>query len=459
MPFVIKVEFESSVTNAYGDVFIKSYIENKTTIIEFDLRNRNYRKELNAKSNVKWDGVPYSVDISELSTMHCPIKYRFIIAQGNYYNTEGERKFFTPTLEEVSTSQHVSKSVIRLCAYLAVICGVSLRNISAILQYLFLINITKSTVKRWIDDLGENLPSEEEILKKLIAIQRPTECNIDGYYPKGTDNCVMVVKDEYDRILITHEAQSESKDEAVVFLKKLKNLGLNITVGFSDYSKSFIDSIKEVYPDAKFQADHFHTVKNIWKNLKKAYIEFRRGVKEKAEGSKSKDKKQAIDEFATKLWEMRWLFLKKPCNLSVEEQCKISELEKIDDSGYLKCFRSILKNIVSIFDTSDTEASAKAKLERLRNKATTEENKHYLKIIKFFDDHWNEAMQYLKKDGTEKRSSNSESGMRMLRRLEKNHDGIRSEKTRKNYVKIFQTIKYLANEDIADYINDSAPGG
>src|SRR5215471_13442212 len=28
--------------------------------------------------------------------------------------------------------------------------------------------------------------------------------------PRGTDHCVMVVKDEHDRILITHEAESEN---------------------------------------------------------------------------------------------------------------------------------------------------------------------------------------------------------------------------------------------------------
>ena len=66
-------------------------------------------------------------------------------------------------------------------------------------------------------------------------------------------------------------------------------------------------------------------------------------------------------------------------------------------------------------------------------------------------------MQYLKTDGTGKRASNSESGMRMLRRLEKNHDGIRSERSRKNYIKIYQTINYLKDKDIAGFINNSGP--
>ncbi len=456
MAITIKTQFESAVTKSNEDIFTKSYIENGITIIEFDTRKKNYQQilEITAKTKIKWNE-PYLVDVKELSTFHNSIIYRFIIARGNYYNLSGERVFFTPKIEEVSMSQHVSKAVIRLSCYLAVNCGVTLTNIATIFTVLFLIPITKSSIKRWIDEIGANLPSSKKMLKKLIEIKEPTECHIDGYYPMGTKNCVMVIKDEHDRILISHETDSENKEEAIKFLKRVRDLGVNITSAFSDYSKSFIESIKEVFPEAKFQADHFHTVKNIWKHLKNAYLEFRRGVKEKASKYKSKEVKQDIEELSRRLWELRWVFLKKPCNLTDEEAEKIKELEKSDIDGFVKSFRSIIRTIVSIFDNSKTESSAKAKLKRLRGNPEVHQNKHYSKIIKFFDDHWSEAMQYLRVDGTKRRSSNSESGMRLLRRLEKNHDGIRSETTRKNYIKIYQTINYLSGSDIADFINDS----
>lgn len=293
----------------------------------------------------------------------------------------------------------------------------------------------------------------------MLELKTSTECHIDGYYPKGTNNCVMVIKDKNDRILITHEADTESKDEAVKFLHKIKDLGINIVLAFSDYSKSFIEAIKEVYPEAKFQADHFHTVKNIWKHLKKACLNFRRGIKNKAENCKTKKEKYKIENLAKKLWELRWVLLKKPSNLSNEEKEEIKDLEHIDDNGFVNNFRHILEKIVSIFDRSESEASAKAKLRQLRKTISATDNQHYNKIIKFFDDHWSEAKQYLKKDGTKKRASNSESGMRLLRRLEKNHDGIRSEVTRKNYIKIYQTITYLKGANIADFIDKPLPEG
>jgi len=41
--------------------------------------------------------------------------------------------------------------------------------------------------------------------------------------------------------------------------------------------------------------------------------------------------------------------------------------------------------------------------------------------------------------------------MRLLRRLEQNHDGVRSAATRQHYIQIDQAIKYLAL-DVADFL-------
>ena len=75
-----------------------------------------------------------------------------------------------------------------------------------------------------------------------------------------------------------------------------------------------------------------------------------------------------------------------------------------------------------------------------------------------FDNHWEQALRSLRKKGMGKhrRGSNAESGMRRLRRLEKNHDGIRSAATRQHYVQIYQAITYLSL-DIAAFI-EKGPG-
>ena len=306
----------------------------------------------------------------------------------------------------------MSKSIIRLACYLAVVCGVSLRHIALIFSALFLIPITKSSIKRWIDDIGSHLPAPEEMLRQLLALTPATECHIDGYYPLGTDHCVMVVKDEHDRILMTHEAASENGDDARQFLQRLKDRGLKVTAAFSDYSQSFTEAIKAVYPQARFQADHFHTVKNIWGHLKKSLLSYRRQIK--ASGEAQQD--EACLALAKKLWTWRWSLLKKPGNLSAEEKQAIAELES-EDEGFVHSFRNIIRQLVNIFDHAHSEAQAKLRLQQLRQDIHALEDHQLEKIPQFFDDHWDQALRYLRKKGMGKhrRGSNSESGMRLLR--------------------------------------------
>jgi transposase len=448
MAITVQMQFESVVTELYQDAFVGSSIENGTTVIQFDLRRHNFQQELGTQATLCWRKESYHVDVHELSTFHNPILYRFILAQGSYLNDNKERIYFTPAIKGVSTSQHMSHSVIRLSCYLAVVCGVSLRHVAVLFAALFLIPITKSSIKRWIDDIGSHLPTPEEMLRQLLALAPATECHIDGYYPLGTDNCVMVVKDEHDRILITHEAASENGDDARQFLQRCKALGLHVTAAFSDYSQSFTEAIKAVYPQARFQADHFHTVKNIWGHLKKSLLSYRRKVKASGEAQQH----EASMALAKKLWTLRWSLLKKPSNLSVEEKQAITALES-EDEGFVHSFRSIIRQLVNLFDHSHSEAQAKLRLQQLRKEIRAVDDAHLQKILTFFDDHWEQALRYLRKKGMGKhrRGSNSESGMRLLRRLEKNHDGIRSAATRQHYIQIYQAIKYLSL-DIAEFL-------
>src|SRR6266478_4085343 len=287
MAITVQMQFTSAVTEIYQDAFVGSSIENGTTVIQFDLRKHDFQQELGTKATLCWRKESYHVDVHELSTFHNPMTYRFIVTQGSYVNDKDQRRYFTPTIKGVSTSQHMSHSVIRLACYLAVVCGVSLRHIALLFAVLFLIPITKSSIKRWIDDIGAHLPPPEEMLRQLLALAPATECHIDGYYPLGTDHCVMCVKDEHDRILITHEAVSENGDDARQFLQQLEGLGLTVTAAFSDYSQSFTEAIKAVYPQVRFQADHFHTVKHIWGHLKKSLLSYRRNIK--ADGEANND--------------------------------------------------------------------------------------------------------------------------------------------------------------------------
>src|SRR3989454_2976552 len=448
MAVTVQMQFTSAVTELYQDAFVGSAMENGTTIIQFDLRQHDFHDALGTEATICWRKASYHVDVHALSTFHHPIPYRFIVAQGSYVHDNDQRMYCTPTIKGVSTSQHMRHSVIRLACYLAVVCGVSLRHIALLFSALFLIPITKSSIKRWMDDIGTHLPTPEEMLRHLLALTPATECHMDGYYPVGTAHCVMVEQDEHDRILMTHEVASENGEDGRQCLQHVKDLGLHVTAAFSDDSQSFTEAITAVFPHARFQADHFHTVKNIWGHLKKSLLSYRRKVK--ASGTEKND--EQLIAVAKQLWKLRWSLLKKPANLSLEEKQAMAALER-EDAGFVHRFRSIIRQLVNIFDHSQSEAQAKIKLKQLRQEINAVDDDHLQKILTFFDDHWDQALRYLRKKGMGKhrRGSNSESGMRLLRRLEKNHDGIRSAATRQHYIQIYQAMKYLSL-DIAAFI-------
>jgi hypothetical protein len=365
-----------------------------------------------------------------------------------YLNDHKQRIYFTPAIKGVSTSQHMSHSVIRLACYLAVVCGVSLRHVAVLCAALFLIPLTKSSIKRWMDDMGSNVPTPEEMLRQLLALAPATECHIDGYDPLGTDNGVMVVKDAHDRILMPHEAASEHGDDARQCLQRCKALGLHVTAAFSDDSQRFTEAIKGVSPQARLQADHFHTVKHIWGHRNKSLLSYCRKVKARGEAQQH----EASMAWAQKLWTVRWSLLKKPSNVSVEETQAMTALES-EEEGFVHSFRSMIRQLVNLFDHSHSEAQAPRRLQQLRKESRAVDDAHLEKMLPFFDDHWEQALRYLRKKGMGKhrRGSNSASGMRRLRRLEKHHDGIRSAATRQHDIQLYQAIKYLSL-DIAEFI-------
>jgi hypothetical protein len=157
-------------------------------------------------------------------------------------------------------------------------------------------------------------------------------------------------------------------------------------------------------------------------------------------------------ERAKTLWKLRWSLLKQPAHLALEEKQAMAALES-EEAGVVQRCRPIMRQRVHSFDPTHSEAHARSRLKQLRQDITTLEDRNLEKILPFFDDHWEHALRYLRTKGmgTHRRGSNAESGMRLLRRLEKNHDGIRSAPTRQHYIQSYQAMKDLSL-DIADFL-------
>ena len=157
-------------------------------------------------------------------------------------------------------------------------------------------------------------------------------------------------------------------------------------------------------------------------------------------------------ERAKTFWTFRWSLRKKPPNVSGEDKQALAELER-EEAGFVHRFRHLIRPLVHLVDQTHSAAQARIRLQQLRQDINALEDRNLEKILTFFDDHWEQALRYLRKKGmgTHRRGSNSESGMRLLRRLEKNHAGIRSATTRQHYMQIYQAMQSLSL-DIAEFI-------
>jgi hypothetical protein len=166
----------------------------------------------------------------------------------------------------------MSHSGIRLACDLAGVGGVSLRPMALLFTARFLMPRTKSSINRWMDDMGSNGPTPEAMLRQWLALAPAPACPMAGYSPLSTDPGVMGLQDAPNRLRLTHAAASEHGDDARQCLQRGPALGLQVTAAFSDYSPRFPEASTAVEPQARCQADPFHMGTHIWGHRKQALL-------------------------------------------------------------------------------------------------------------------------------------------------------------------------------------------
>jgi len=100
--------------------------------------------------------------------------------------------------------------------------------------------------------------------------------------------------------------------------------------------------------------------------------------------------------------------------------------------------RHISRPLGHRFDPAPSEAPAKLRLPPRRQESHALADQHLEQISQCFAAHWAHAWRSLRHKGMgqHRRGANAASGMRLLRRLAKNHDGSRSAATRQLYMQI-----------------------
>ena len=167
----------------------------------------------------------------------------------------------------------------------------------------------------------------------------------------------------------------------------------------------------------------------------------RREVKSRGERVRTGWYQAILRSLAKRLWEKRYLMFKSEENMVEKEKEELISI--MEEDKKMQKMRSFLEGVWSLFrDSKDEEEALKALAELKRIKIEPKASEALKDACSFLEENFDKMTTYLKVPGV-KRNSLSESGMRMLRRLEVEHDGFRSQKGRQNCIKIYQTVKYL----------------
>lgn len=437
----IELPVTTEVLEQNTDLCPSGKAEENKIIIEFDTRQRDYHSlfKLKRKVEIRWIN-ERTFDVQELSGFAWPIIYRITTADGYYPDEQGRRVYFTPEIHGLSTQRKVSDVVLRLGVFLCIIAGLGARQASWLMHVLFQITVSKSALDRWVDEVADALPCADEMVKLLHQHKPITNGHFDEIFPLGTPSCVVVLKDEHGRIVAAQEVQKRDQEHVLPFLERLKGLGLDLKTFYIDHWQAYANAIKAVYPQANIQLDYFHILQNIWRKVWGEFRSHRRDLKERGEAAQTKWYSEKLKDLAATLWKHRYLFFKSDENLTPKEKEIRQEVLQTQPKMSFLC--DFLHKVWAIFENTTTEAQAQAKLDALKQYVAQHDNDGYTKSLSFLQDNFQNMTTFLRVPGVQ-RNSLAETGMRVLRRLERNHDGFRSDKGRQNALKIYQAVTYL----------------
>jgi len=295
---------------------------------------------------------------------------------------------------------------------------------------------------RWVEEIADSLPSAEEILKRLNDQQPITEAHFDELFPRGSDVCVLVLKDEHGRILAAQQVSKRDEQTVTPFLEWMKKVGLEFKAFYIDGCTAYYNAIRSVFGEAvAIQYDYFHILQNVWRHLWKWAVARRRQIKARSQEVSTPWYKKKLEALAKSLWENRYVLFKAEERLSEEEKERLAEI--VEAERHVGKLRAFLGGVWRIFEESKDEQQAREALAALKGMAVDRQRpEQFRKVVAFLEEHFEWMTAYLRHEGV-KRNSLAESGMRVLRRLEVEHDGFRSEKGRNNCLRIYQAVKYL----------------
>ncbi len=235
---VIELNLDCAFSTAYEDGVLMIRVDTRC-------QNVHQRLGLSTKTRLPW-GKDTSFEAQELSAMAWPIRYRVLTRDG-YYLKEGERVHFTTWANGLDARRSASEVLMRAAVLLFVVAGIGYRRVSWVLAQLFLVQVSKSALHRWVEAIAPSLPSADEILKALNEHLPIREGPLDELFPRGSKAWVLVLKDEHGRLLAAEEVKKREEENVKPFLERFKKLGLRFDAFYIEGCKAYYNAIRSVF--------------------------------------------------------------------------------------------------------------------------------------------------------------------------------------------------------------------
>jgi len=442
MALQVTVPISTAVIEANPECPSSGAYEDGVLRITIDTRHQHVpqRLGLSTKTQLHW-GKEQVVEVQELSALAWPIRDRVLTRDG-YYLPDGQRVHFTTAARGLDARRGVSAVLMRAAVLRVVVAGVGCRRAAWLLEQLFHGQTAKSALPRWVEESAATLPNAEA-MRRTLHPQRPiTEAHGDELVPRGSDIWVLVLKDEHGRILATQEVDQRDEQTVVPFLQQLQGLGIELQAFSIDGCKAYDNAIRTVFgPAGAMQSDYFPILQNVWRHLWKWAGTRRRQLKARSQEVLTPWDKKKLEAVAQSLGEQRSLLFKAAERMTAEEQQPLAE--RVEAEQHVGMLRACLGGVWHIFEDSQDEQQARAAVAALKQLPV--DRRHpapFQKVITCLEAHFEWMTAYLRHEGVQ-RNSLAESGMRVLRRLEVEHDGFRSATGRSNCLRIYQAVKYL----------------
>lgn len=468
-----------------------SHDEDGRTVVEMDVRQAEWWRLLNLPrgAQIHWADVR-TVDIQELSVAQNPICYRLTYGDGWYSDKDGRRRYFPiqPHLRGIDLYRQCTEVAMRAAVLMVVTAGVGLRSVCWLMGLLFHFGVSKSALERWVKACASQLPDAAGMAKLLHAEKPIREAHFDELYPKGQrpKRCTLMLRDEHGRIFAVKEVEERDEEAVAKFLAEVKSWGIQPEAFYVDGYKAYRNAIQRVFPEAVIQYDYFHVIQSIWRELWSVVVQRRKAIKAQGEATqrsttaKNQDVGQggpgtaqgeapqppvtSEDEgaargapgpvqgqtaeqpttpqdpatLAKRIWNGRYLFLKRDENMSDEERDELEVLIKSDST--LATVRGFALAVWDIF-SSPTESAAFQALQSLFRRPEVQPRSAFKKSALFLRNRFEDMVAFLRHPGI-KRYSLAEPTNRCLRRLECGHDGFRGAKGFDRCLRLYQAVKY-----------------